>query len=170
MGAARLLICDAVTGCLLLWPLGCTRRMLHASVRAHNECSLQAWRVSLAGASNRSALVQGGASEVVVSCMFFHLVCHAATRPPRMQDTATPGGLYSTVRLKLGLFGAELLKCCAQQIRTKSAKVGDGRPARSWAPGSLYIKRSSHLRPSKAAKAGARWAPQVRGPSRAAPA
>ena len=58
----------------------------------------------------------------------------------------------------MGPFGAELLKCCAQQIRTKSAKVGDGRPARSWAPGSLYIKRSSHLRPSKAAKAGARRA------------
>ena len=44
-----------------------------------------------------------------------------------MQDTATPGGLYSTVRLKLGLFGAELLKCTTVQIWTKSAKVGDTR-------------------------------------------
>ena len=62
------------------------------------------------------------------------------------------------VRLKLGLFGAELLKCAAAQIRTKSAKVGDGRPARSRAPGGPSTKRSSLLRPGKAAKAGARRA------------
>ena len=37
----------------------------------------------------------------------------------------------------MGLFGAKLLKCARAQIRTKSAKVGDGRPARSRAPGGL---------------------------------
>ena len=60
------------------------------------------------------------------------------------------------VRLKLvGLSRAELLKCSREQIRTKSAKVGDGRPARSRAPGGPSTKRSSLLRPGKAAKAGA---------------
>ena len=55
-------------------------------------------------------------------------------------------------------FGAELLKCCAQQTRTKSAKVGDGRPALSRAPGGPSTKRSSLLRPGIAAKAGAQRA------------
>jgi len=47
----------------------------------------------------------------------------------------------------------ELLKCTAVLIRTKSAKVGDGRPALSRAPGGRSAKRPSLLRPSKAAKA-----------------
>ena len=43
------------------------------------------------------------------------------------------------------VFGAELLKCSTEQIRTKSAKVGDGRTAagaRSWAPGGPSTKRT----------------------------
>ena len=69
----------------------------------------------------------------------------------------------------MALFGAELLKCCAQQIRTKSAKVGDGRPARSRAPGGPSTKRSSLLRPSKAAKAGALRASAKRSSLRGGP-
>ena len=77
-----------------------------------------------------------------------------------------PGGV---LRLKLGLFGAELLKLRQAQIRTKSAKVGDGRPDRSRAPGGPSTKRSSLLRPSKAAKAGARRASAKRSSLRGGP-
>ena len=69
----------------------------------------------------------------------------------------------------MGLYGAELLKCAAAQIRTKSAKVGDGRPARSRAPGGPSTKRSSLLRPSKAAKAGALRASAKRSSLRGGP-
>ena len=58
-----------------------------------------------------------------------------STTEPQFNDPPRPFHQYPlqycTVRLKLGLFGAELLKCCAQQIRTKSAKVSDGRPPRA---------------------------------------
>ena len=57
----------------------------------------------------------------------------------------------------MGLYGAELLKCAAAQIRTKSAKVGDGRPARSRAPGGPSTKRFSLLKLSKAAKVVCPW-------------
>ena len=78
-----------------------------------------------------------------------------------------PGG---GVRLKLGtLFGAKPAKVRPAQIRTKSAKVGDGRPARSRAPGGPSTKRSSLLRPSKAAKAGALRASAKRSSLRGGP-
>ena len=82
-----------------------------------------------------------------VVCFAFRLTFDVVARTP------TPRGV---VRLKLGLF--VLLTCGAPQIRTKSAKVGDGRPARSRAPGGPSTKRSSLLRPGKAAKDGAQRA------------
>ena len=92
----------------------------------------------------------------------------------RVSATSLAGPLQyvkprGVVRLKLGLFGAELLKCAAAQIWTKSAKVGDGRPARSREPGGPSTKRSSLLRPSKAAKAGARRASTKRSSLRGGP-
>ena len=95
---------------------------------------------------------------VCVVCFAFRLTFDVVARTP------TPRGV---VRLKLGLF--VLLTCGAPQIRTKSAKVGDGRPARSRAPGGPSTKRSSLLRPGKAAKAGARRASTKRSSLRGGP-
>ena len=76
------------------------------------------------------------------------------------------GGTYGSTTKKLGLFGAELLKCARAQILTKSAKVGDGRPARSRVEGARRSLHKKVLAPqagakplTKASKAGARgWA------------
>ena len=124
-------------------------------------CQLLAWS---------GPIIQCNCYRVPVQCFGRSLFAEGGV--PLYQETSSSRACSRGVSTtKVGPFRGRAAKCCAQQIRTKSAKVGDGPAGPLEGARRPLHKRSSLLRdrPSKAAKAGARRASAERTSLRGGP-